>query len=187
MSGAIVVGGVAVWLQASKRCSRSTTATTRSTATSRSTLHKSRCGTTSASACWTMRIQVTTADTAGGAGAATRAGRVAASLANSSTAVTTAFCVPAALLLLRRCTCPTGYNCSLFAYGQTGAGKSYSMMGFDEDPGIIPKVGAAAPPFLRQLDVGEKWRRTYQLAVLYTRPCRPPERGPCARTMYFVP
>jgi hypothetical protein len=31
-----------------------------------------------------------------------------------------------------------GYNCSLFAYGQTGAGKSYSMMGYGEDKGIIP-------------------------------------------------
>ena len=31
-----------------------------------------------------------------------------------------------------------GYNCSLFAYGQTGAGKSYSMMGYGENKGIIP-------------------------------------------------
>lgn len=46
-----------------------------------------------------------------------------------------------------RCPCPSplspllppaGYNCSLFAYGQTGAGKSYSMMGYGEDKGIIP-------------------------------------------------
>lgn len=33
---------------------------------------------------------------------------------------------------------PPGYNCSLFAYGQTGAGKSYSMMGYGPDKGIIP-------------------------------------------------
>lgn len=32
-----------------------------------------------------------------------------------------------------------GYNCSLFAYGQTGAGKSYSMVGYGEDKGIIPR------------------------------------------------
>ncbi|KAI9308650.1 hypothetical protein BJ944DRAFT_246384 [Cunninghamella echinulata] len=32
-----------------------------------------------------------------------------------------------------------GYNCCIFAYGQTGAGKSYSMMGYGEDKGIIPK------------------------------------------------
>ena len=31
-----------------------------------------------------------------------------------------------------------GYNVSLFAYGQTGAGKSYSMVGYGEDKGIIP-------------------------------------------------
>ncbi|CAO3672219.1 unnamed protein product [Rhizopus stolonifer] len=31
-----------------------------------------------------------------------------------------------------------GYNCCIFAYGQTGAGKSYSMMGYGEDKGIIP-------------------------------------------------
>lgn len=37
----------------------------------------------------------------------------------------------------KRCLFP-GYNCSLFAYGQTGAGKSYSMMGYGEDKGIIP-------------------------------------------------
>ena len=31
-----------------------------------------------------------------------------------------------------------GYNVSLFAYGQTGAGKSYSMVGYGADKGIIP-------------------------------------------------
>ena len=36
------------------------------------------------------------------------------------------------------CAAVAGYNCSLFAYGQTGAGKSYSMMGYGEDKGIIP-------------------------------------------------
>ncbi|KAI8089150.1 uncharacterized protein BX664DRAFT_332300 [Halteromyces radiatus] len=33
-----------------------------------------------------------------------------------------------------------GYNCCIFAYGQTGAGKSYSMMGYGEDTGIIPRT-----------------------------------------------
>ncbi|CDS10964.1 hypothetical protein LRAMOSA03229 [Lichtheimia ramosa] len=33
-----------------------------------------------------------------------------------------------------------GYNCCIFAYGQTGAGKSYSMMGYGEDYGIIPRT-----------------------------------------------
>jgi len=32
----------------------------------------------------------------------------------------------------------SGYNCCLFAYGQTGAGKSYSMIGYGENIGIVP-------------------------------------------------
>ncbi|XP_062513671.1 kinesin-like protein KIF3B [Corticium candelabrum] len=31
-----------------------------------------------------------------------------------------------------------GYNATVFAYGQTGAGKTYSMTGTEEDPGVIP-------------------------------------------------
>jgi hypothetical protein len=33
-----------------------------------------------------------------------------------------------------------GYNCSIMAYGQTGAGKSYTMIGTKENKGIIPRV-----------------------------------------------
>ena len=31
-----------------------------------------------------------------------------------------------------------GYHCCLFAYGQTGAGKSYSMVGYGVNKGIVP-------------------------------------------------
>jgi kinesin family protein 1 len=31
-----------------------------------------------------------------------------------------------------------GYNAALFAYGQTGAGKSFSMLGYGPNKGIIP-------------------------------------------------
>ena len=31
-----------------------------------------------------------------------------------------------------------GYHCCLFAYGQTGAGKSYSMVGYGTNKGIVP-------------------------------------------------
>ncbi|EQC35875.1 hypothetical protein SDRG_06625 [Saprolegnia diclina VS20] len=34
----------------------------------------------------------------------------------------------------------TGFNVSLFAYGQTGAGKSFSMVGYGDDKGIIPRA-----------------------------------------------
>ena len=33
-----------------------------------------------------------------------------------------------------------GYNVCIFAYGQTGAGKSYTMMGKADDEGIIPRL-----------------------------------------------
>ena len=33
-----------------------------------------------------------------------------------------------------------GYNSTIFAYGATGAGKTYTMLGTAESPGIIPRV-----------------------------------------------
>lgn len=40
-----------------------------------------------------------------------------------------------------------GYNCTIFAYGQTGAGKTYTMMGvnfehelYEEHQGLIPRT-----------------------------------------------
>ncbi len=31
-----------------------------------------------------------------------------------------------------------GYNCTVFAYGATGAGKTYTMLGTDQNPGVMP-------------------------------------------------
>jgi len=31
-----------------------------------------------------------------------------------------------------------GYNGTIFAYGQTGCGKTHTMLGILDDPGIIP-------------------------------------------------
>jgi len=33
-----------------------------------------------------------------------------------------------------------GVNCTVFAYGATGAGKTHTMLGSDSDPGIIPRA-----------------------------------------------
>eukprot|EP00049_Salpingoeca_infusionum_P018444 m.357284 g.357284 ORF g.357284 m.357284 type:complete len:947 (+) comp17775_c0_seq1:102-2942(+) len=33
-----------------------------------------------------------------------------------------------------------GFNACVFAYGQTGAGKSYTMMGYGEEIGLIPRI-----------------------------------------------
>ena len=47
-----------------------------------------------------------------------------------------------------------GYNVCIFAYGQTGAGKSYTMMGRQEKDqmGIIPLVRAVKPHRLFQTE-----------------------------------
>ena len=33
-----------------------------------------------------------------------------------------------------------GYNGSIFMYGQTTSGKTYTMLGTPEDPGILPSA-----------------------------------------------
>lgn len=34
----------------------------------------------------------------------------------------------------------SGYNCCIFAYGQSGSGKSYSVLGSHKEPGLIPRI-----------------------------------------------
>ena len=36
-----------------------------------------------------------------------------------------------------------GFNCSIFAYGETGAGKSYSLLGYGGNKGLLPNTCAA--------------------------------------------
>lgn len=37
----------------------------------------------------------------------------------------------------------SGINGTVFCYGQTGSGKTYTMEGTDEDPGLLPRLGAS--------------------------------------------
>ena len=36
-----------------------------------------------------------------------------------------------------------GFNCSVFAYGATGAGKTFTMLGTQDNPGIMYRLGVA--------------------------------------------
>lgn len=56
-----------------------------------------------------------------------------------------------------------GYNSCLFAYGQTGAGKSYSMVGYGSNRGIIPIV---CEEMFKQVERGqEDPNQRYQVVV----------------------
>ncbi|GBC06139.1 hypothetical protein RclHR1_06640017 [Rhizophagus clarus] len=57
-----------------------------------------------------------------------------------------------------------GYNTCIFAYGQTGAGKSYSMMGYGEDKGIIPLTCCE---LFKRIDNNSDPELTYQVQVSY--------------------
>ncbi|XP_076623354.1 kinesin-like protein KIF18A [Colletes latitarsis] len=56
-----------------------------------------------------------------------------------------------------------GYNCSVFAYGATGAGKTHTMLGSTEDPGITYRT--VAELFLQIEKQGE--HREFNLGVTY--------------------
>ncbi|XP_043248956.1 kinesin-like protein KIF18A [Colletes gigas] len=56
-----------------------------------------------------------------------------------------------------------GYNCSVFAYGATGAGKTHTMLGSTEDPGITYRT--VAELFLQIEKQGEQ--REFNLGVTY--------------------
>ena len=63
-----------------------------------------------------------------------------------------------------------GYNICIFAYGQTGAGKSYTMMGSRTDPGLIPRLCNELFARISQPDAEKKINysgsdKTYRLSV----------------------
>ena len=57
-----------------------------------------------------------------------------------------------------------GYNVCLLAYGQTSSGKTYTMMGDREQPGIIPLL---LKDILKQMDVSIKQKINCELKLLY--------------------
>ncbi|KAH7822855.1 kinesin 3 [Monocercomonoides exilis] len=63
--------------------------------------------------------------------------------------------------------CWNGYNCTLFAYGQTGAGKSYSMTGSrdsSETRGIIPR---GCEEMFRRIEGNDNPDISYEVRVSY--------------------
>ncbi|CAD7975040.1 unnamed protein product [Amoebophrya sp. A120] len=55
-----------------------------------------------------------------------------------------------------------GYHCCLFAYGQTGAGKSYSMVGYGANKGIVP---LACDEIFQRIDKNKDKNLEYDVVV----------------------
>ncbi|XP_046304950.1 kinesin-like protein KIFC2 isoform X9 [Marmota monax] len=75
--------------------------------------------------------------------------------------------------------CLQGYSVCIFTYGQTGTGKTYSMEGPPEDPGIAPR---ALQSLFREMGTGGQHRVTLSMVEIYNEAVRdllapgPPER-----------
>lgn len=75
--------------------------------------------------------------------------------------------------------CLQGYSVCIFTYGQTGTGKTYSMEGPPEDPGIAPR---ALQSLFREMRTGRQHRVTLSMVEIYNEAVRdllapgPPQR-----------
>lgn len=57
----------------------------------------------------------------------------------------------------------SGYNGSVFAYGATGAGKTYTMLGREDDLGVM---GRSVKELFRQIELNSS-QREYKLKISY--------------------
>ena len=57
-----------------------------------------------------------------------------------------------------------GFNCTMFAYGQTGAGKSYSFVGYGANKGILPLV---SNQIFEKVRAGQSERHVFQIGCSY--------------------
>ncbi|ELR54898.1 Kinesin-like protein KIFC2 [Bos mutus] len=75
--------------------------------------------------------------------------------------------------------CLGGYSVCIFTYGQTGTGKTYSMEGPPEDPGIAPR---ALQSLFQEMGTGGQHRVTLSMVEIYNEAVRdllapgPPQR-----------
>lgn len=58
-----------------------------------------------------------------------------------------------------------GYNAVIFAYGQTASGKTYTLSGDEEEPGIIPRAMRDVFGFIRQTPTREYLLRCSYLEI----------------------
>ena len=85
-----------------------------------------------------------------------------------------------------------GYNCTMFAYGQTGAGKSYSFVGYGVNKGILPIVSTEIFAKVRAeqsdnhvFQIGCSYMEIYGRATLWHKSCsRPESTGEYRRAAY---
>ena len=57
----------------------------------------------------------------------------------------------------------SGYNGSVFAYGATGAGKTYTMLGTEDNLGVM---GRSVKELFRQIELNSS-QREYKLKISY--------------------
>ena len=65
-----------------------------------------------------------------------------------------------------------GFNCSLFAYGQTGAGKSFSMVGYGPNKGIVPITCDELFKMIEGSTSETKYQVTFSMLEIYNEQVR---------------